>query len=760
MKKWLKRLIKVLVVTIVLSALLETGLQVLSRTQWFDTRLENLLKNALGREVKVGRKGINLRGIFVEDVQIAEKGGFEHGIFVQVDRLQIRFSLIHLLHAHAQINLIVLSNATVRVATYKDGTHSWDDFTSSHTRQDNEQAKRDSSFPFNLTARRVRLEHLRLLYTDEQATRTLDLNRLTLNVKNFSFDHAFALNLVAEFYHKENTFERRVALTLKATLDLAQANLEKANIQIKAFSAFYKNSSITVKGNVKNFVNPQADLKIALRHVSSTLFEEVTNLPDFDLPQADITLKATSDLEKQTVTLHHLSLQAPGMALQGKGELSYKNKLRYDSTAHLHIVLGELGRWFTAFAEPYQTIGTLESEWSATHEQMSAKITFSDVGAELPHAGRLANLNGHFSIQESMDFKTGQTECKLTGKLNANPFDLDFTAKQTPEKIKAMLSLKADELLLPTSPKMEPETEPVSEDQPAQKSAWPLPPIELKANIQLGQVDAPYFAGENVVFTTDLDGITPDLNQAHGVLRLATGEGKIQDIYKLTSANALTKVLFLSLNVTGKVFNSLNVFGVLSSLGNGMVSAVTGESKDNDKPIKIQTILGPDGEPLEVPVVETDKQVAGEMEYDKFDTEVNFVRGLATIKKGTFVSPMMSFRLDGSADFNSGKLDMTVHAAPGRHEVDGMMPLSLKIGGTVDEPQGSMQVLGSVTSFVTQTVTNNVVSRNVTKGIKGLFGLFKKENTTPSKKDVTEPETVIEKTLDTENTVQNETRPQ
>ena len=373
----------------------------------------------------------------------------------------------------------------------------------------------------------------------------------------------------------------------------------------------------------------------------------------------------------------------------------------------------------------------MQSQFAATHEKASAQITLSEVGAELPQAGRLANVNGQIDVNGNLQAKTGDATAKLTGKLNANPFTVDLNATQTLKKIKAVLNVQADELILPTLSEEPAQTEPAQAQQPTQatqKTAWPLPPIELIANIKFGRVDVPYFTGKDVVFTSDIDGITPNLDQAHGTLRLTTGEGIIQDIYKLTDANPVTKVLFLSLNVTGKVFNSLNVLGVLNSLGSGLVSAVSGGDKDDEQPVKTQTILGPDGEPMEVPVVETDKQVSGEMKYDKFDTEVNFVRGLATIKEGTFVSPMMSFRLDGTADFNSGDLDMTVHAAPGRHEVDGMMPLKLKIGGTVDEPQGSMQMLGSVTSLVTQTVTNNVVSRNVTKGIRGIFGLFKKKD--------------------------------
>lgn len=726
MKKWLKRLAKIAIVVVLLLALLETGLHLVSHTQWFDTQLENALKNALGRQVEVGRKGINLRGVFVEDIKIAEPGGFEKGTFIEAQRLRVRFSLLHLLHAHAKVNLIVLSNVTLRATTYKDGTHSWDDLITQEVTPSQEETK-DNSFPFNLTAQYVRLEHLHLLYTDEQPPRSLDITDLTLNIKNFSLAQAFPVTLIAAFDHKESTFERHIPLTLKATVDLAQLDLQNASVQLKAFQAFYQNSSITLSGHVENFVSPQADLKIVLRRISSTLFKDIAKLPPFDLPQAQVRLKLASDLEKQTVTLHHAAVQAPGVDIQAKGGALWKDKLQYEANARVNVELGELGRWWTAAAQPYRTIGTVESDWSATNEHLNAAITFREAGAELPHAGRLANVNGQISIRESMDFKTGEADSQLKGKLNANPFELKFQAAQTPQKINAVLNIQTDELWLPPLASTPEDTPTDNPPQTTQKTTWPLPPIELKSNIQLGRADVPYFVGKDVVFTSDLDGITPDLNQAHGTLRLTTGEGKIQDIYKLTNANPVTKVLFLSLNVTGKVFNSLNVFGVLNSLGSGVVSAVTGGNEDQT-PVKTQTVLGPDGQALEVPVTETDKQISGEMEYDKFDTEINFVRGLATIKEGTFVSPMMSFRLDGTADFNSGALDMTVHAAPGRHEVDGMMPLTLKIDGTVDDPQGSMQVLGSVTSLVTQSVTNNVVSRHVTKGLKGIFGLFKKKD--------------------------------
>ncbi|MBO5910968.1 MAG: AsmA family protein, partial [Elusimicrobiaceae bacterium] len=480
MKKWLKRASKALLILVLLLALLDVGLHLLARTQWFTVRVENALKNALGREVDLGNIDANLRGVFVRDIRIAQQGGFEKGTFVKAERLRVQFSLIHLLHAHAQVNLIVLSNATLQIATYKDGSHSWDDFITPANPQLQEDT-RDNAFPFNLTAQHVRFEQLHLLYTDKQTPRHLDITGLTLNIKNFSLDHAFPITLIAEFYHKENTFERRIPLTLKATVNLAQLNLPNASAQIQALKAFYKNSSITLTGTLENFKSPQADLKLTLRNVSSTFFKDVTNLPAFDLPQADITVKLASDLEKQTFTLHHLGLQAPGVALKAKGGVAFKDALQYEGTAYTHIILGETGRWLKALADPYQTVGTVEGNLSATNETIAAILTLSEAGAGLPHAGRLANVNGQIDLQGNLKTKTGKTQAKLQGKLNANPFTVDLQATQTTQKIKAVLNVQADEFILPALPQDSTQAQPTSTT--STRTAWPFPPIELDSNI-------------------------------------------------------------------------------------------------------------------------------------------------------------------------------------------------------------------------------------------------------------------------------------
>ncbi len=725
MKKWMKRLTWIAVCGVLAILLLDILLHFVSRTAWFNTRVRTFLERSINRDIKISKIGANLRGVVVTGFAAAEQGGFEKGTFLEAEHLRISFSLFHLLHAHAKVRQLTLAKVIARVSVNPDGTTSWADLlpATDSTPQKDPADKRS----LHLTAEHIHLENLQFIYTDHNTAHTLQVEELTIGIANFSTRRPFSFYLQARLRPTLNGNEFLIPLVLRATVDLKEMNWEQARAQIHALSASYQKASVALTGEMENFENPQANLKITVRNLSNETLASIPAVPAFELDTATSSLKLAADLEKSALTVHNFTLQAPGLTAHAQGGLRYKDpqNIIYDATLESNWILGEMGRWLTALADPYRLVGTVNTELQITQKEIKGDISFKGIGGEVPQAGNVSDLDAAFKLQEAMDLLSGKLSAKMSGKLNGRPFEMSATAKQTPQKIDAVLTAKAEEVMfrLPEEAQNQP-ADTTAETAP--QKPWPLAPINIKTDIQLGKVDVPYFYGNDVSFSTEMEGITPDLKQAHGTLRLQTGAGKIQDIYKLTNATPITKVLFLSLDITGKVFNALNVFDVLGSIGGGISSAVTTD-KDAPVTVKTKTILGPDGEPLEINVVETDKKVSGEMEYDKFDTEVNFVKGLATIKEGTFVSPVMSFRLDGTTDFNTQQIDMTVHAAPGRHEVDGMMPLALKIGGTIDNPQGDMQLLGSVTSLVTQSVTKNVVSRQVGKGIKGFFGLFKKD---------------------------------
>jgi len=136
-------------------------------------------------------------------------------------------------------------------------------------------------------------------------------------------------------------------------------------------------------------------------------------------------------------------------------------------------------------------------------------------------------------------------------------------------------------------------------------------------------------------------------------------------------------------------------------------------------------VLDENGKEIQIMIPHQDEKIDGRWAFEEFSTDVSFNNGVADVSKGSFVSDMLSFNLQGEMNFQTQALDMKVNAAPGRHYEGGIMPLTLDIGGTMSAPQGKMNVSSSVFSTVTQGVGNNVVSRTVKKIFGGIGSLFK-----------------------------------
>ena len=181
--------------------------------------------------------------------------------------------------------------------------------------------------------------------------------------------------------------------------------------------------------------------------------------------------------------------------------------------------------------------------------------------------------------------------------------------------------------------------------------------------------------------------------------------------------NINNKNITSNLKIVSDVINALNVLDILNSLGSALLSS--------DKQDENAT------EMTEEHAQEQGKKMDGKIDFLSFITSINFEHGKGTFDKCSFVSNLLSFKVGGEMNFKENLLNMTVNAAPGRHEDDGIMPLTMKIGGTMDEPSGSLSLLGSVTTLVGDALMKNVVSSKLTK----LLGL-KKDNTT--KNSVTE----------------------
>ena len=195
------------------------------------------------------------------------------------------------------------------------------------------------------------------------------------------------------------------------------------------------------------------------------------------------------------------------------------------------------------------------------------------------------------------------------------------------------------------------------------------------------------------------------MNKTHGTFDLSIEKGQIKDIYTISDANSVTKVMFMSLGIVSKVVNTLNVLDLL----NGMGKILSGNEEEEE----------------ELPV---HQEINGKMDFDSFKTKIDFNQGVATMKKCSFVSGLFSFRVNGNINFENRKIKLNVDSAPGRHTENGIMPLNIDIKGTIEDPKGSLSVLSSVGDLVGNTITNNPVSNMLKSTWGALFSSPKEEN--------------------------------
>ena len=697
--------------------------------EWFRNYAIEKTEQALHRQVRADSIGASLLGVRLRGVSIAEEGGFEKGEFVTINRAQMYISLLHLLRNHVKIHQLVLQGVQLNIARLPNGKFNFESI-GGESAPVQEADKQEAESPFKVTFENVSFDDLSFIYKDLQDGQTFAARGIALGVKNFAVDKEFPLTLNTTLHYKDATQDILLPVGLTSKVQLAGLDFSKAYADDIDVSLKYQKNLLRLKGRVENWREPKFQATLSSKNLSSKVASPWAQLPDFEWKEASVYAAGQVKTTNHTLLLSSGTIHIPGGDLSLSGRYNY-GKDTYDAKGDCTIDLTEVYKWLPKEDRKIGLKGFLSGTFQADTQKFQTNFSLREGTYFHSATGQFSNILATITATESMDFKTGNLSGKMEGDLNQNPFKLDLTVVQKPQSILAQLNAAADRIVLPAATQDKTEKPEFVEDvqiAPLPQPKWSLPPIHLKSNVKVGALEGPYLRTNSLQFSSDLEGITAQLNQAHGIISLKLGGGKILDLYRLTNANALTKVLFLSLNITGKVFNSLNVFSVLNGVKNGVVKAVTGKKKEKTpERMIVQTVLDEEGNPVEVMVPYAEDKSKGQMAYEKFETDVYFDHGVASVKRGTFVSDTISFRLDGTTDFHSGDINMKVHAAPGKHEVDGMLPLSISITGTVGDPKGKMNMVGSVTSLLKQTVSHNVVSRQVKKGVKGFFGLFKKK---------------------------------
>ena len=742
MKKKLKKISKwgfyILGGLLLAAALADTGLRWASSSRRVKNYLVQKVSAALRRDVRLKQVRASLFGVRVSGLEVAEQGGFQQGTFLKVDKAGARFSLIHLLHGHLKLRTVFLHGGAIRITRSADGKFNFADLSSASVPSAQEEPHAAPFLP-RITLGLLDIEQLDVFYIDAAQNRSLAVQQFMLRARRLMFTEPFRVISKAQVRWVEGNFPLESTLAFNARLNLADLDLEKAALDISNLIVRYRSTPAVLTGQIQNFTNPSARLALEISRLSNdTLAELAPDTPEFLIPALRVDVAARAHLADSRAQISRLHLQLPGGELNATAKAAFKERADYQAEGDFAFNLDELAALSPILASTYGVTGQITGAFQAAADNWNAKLSVQQVGATLPAAGRLDGLSTQITAE---GLKTLAVK-DLSGTLNGAHFDGYLTAVNRPLYVDARLELNMEKFILPPQAAPAPEQTqaetPAAEAVPAatqtqeksagteQTQAEPapaqeqtalapaqqapqantpkakFPPVHLRAQIKSGPVSVPYFYAKSVDIHTRLTGITAELDKADGTADMQIGAGEIQDIYKLTQANSVTKAMFLSLSVVSRVINSLNVVDLLSKLMPG------------DKE--------------QMPEKKTD----GKLAFESFSGALKFNKGVMEMTKGSFVSDFMSLKISGTTNFRSGVLDMQVNAAPGKHYDTGIMPITLKIGGTVDEPKGSLSMLGSAAALVTQAVGNNFASNAVKKGVGGFFGLFKKKQDAPA----------------------------
>lgn len=674
-------------------------------------KIISTIEKNINASVKVNRISASLFDFSLDQVDIT----IEDEKFAHINTAHIYFSALHLLKGKIKILSIDLDTVEITVKKDEQGHFNFENLINkSVSKPDQTSAKKQQETKelLNLLLCKTHIQNGIVHYIDQQNKFTLNVSHISFFIEQFSFDQIFKLNASVQINANLNDKQfDTVYLAFNTFVNLHSFDLNKAKIDIDNFVIKFKETVILFNGNIENFNNPAVNLNIKIKDLSHNVFADITEIPEFLIPEIDITTKIIAYIEKNIINVESFNIKTMDSSIDLNGNFDYgKKELVYDFKLSFNLLLEKIGNAVKMIQE-YKLIGTLKGDFNLTDKNLiQGNCNLMNIGAFASNLGYFTNINSNVTIKNINNIKVP----RLTGNLNKNPFLLEafyLIGKNSGDVSMLFRAKKIFSTTIQDTDTKEKIATPKDKNTEKIKNEtrkWSLPPLNVKADFMVDAIDTRFFKGKDIIFKMDLASVTPVLDKVKGSMNFQSGQGTIKDLHKLTNSNALMKGLFLSLDVVSRVINALNVLDILNSIGSAVFTSNT-ENSD----------ITTDGQP------EQKHKLDGKMDFDSFITFLNLSDGKATFEQCSFVSSLLSFKVAGNMNFKEDKLDMTVHTAPGRHKDDGIMPLTMKIKGTPEEPIGSLSLLGSVSSVVSQSLLNNAVSDGLKKSFISLLGLKK-----------------------------------
>ncbi len=663
MKKLIKLGIKIILGLAVLVVFGLVALRLMFPPEKIKQLTLNYAKNTFNREIKFDSVSFNLIGITLNNFAMSEEDSFAQGTFVKADRVEAKAALWPLLKRRVEIAAVRIDGLDVFIQKNKDGSFNFDSFSSGDkTAPDPEQPASDSSSEsFNITAQLIKIRDCDFYYKDLQTGWSSALEDLDIQLANVALDKPFPLRISFISQTKDETgLSVSIPVNIALNVFLANLNMPQAYVEISNAQARYNQVELSLQGKAENLENPQVNITGTVTGIDNRAFKDfLPDLPNFALPPLYVLIKADADLDQSTATIHNAALRILDSALSTTGTIGWgEENVTYRLSGKLQADIAQIVKMTDDTG--FDPKGTLSGTFTATEKKdgqdVSGSVTLKNVSA-LYAPFTLTNTNGTIKIASLEDISCAS----LTGLLNNEKFTASFAYKNIKDVLDLTLKLNLAKLTLTQFP---------SFDTPADETATPQTKtttqntsaataqtyMNINADVAVGPLSVPYFRTDGVTGQAALTNVSADMQKANGTVSFTIQPGAITDMENLLKQSKVVRIILLPLGLLNKV-----------------------------------------GKKLNLNLFEAENQAKkGEIAITKAEGKYTFTNGVMNIDTTTFESALTNLNASGTADFNTNTLDMKASATL----LTKQTPVVIKIGGTLDNPTGKLDVLHTVTSVV------------------------------------------------------------
>lgn len=618
-------------------------------------------KNKLHREISFDKISFNLIGVTLTNFALSEDSSFEQGTFIKANKLQAKLALLPLLKKRVEISTILLDGLDVNIIQQKDGTFNFDSLMSASSEESvdkPEETTEDSSL-IAITAEDISITNCNLRYKNVGTGMTAGMDNLNISIDDFAMDKPFLakINFTTQFQDATGP-NVLVPIEIELNVFLADLQLQNAYALVNQLAATYKNMRFVLKGKVNNFNAPVVDLTGSLSGINNLTFVDfLPDLPNFTLPVIDLALKASLDLEQDSATISSAAMSVLSSALNAAGNVGWSGEnVTYTFSGNLKADIAQLVKMTDSIN--FSPAGTISGKFKATDKKdgqdVSGTITLKQLRA-LYDPFTLSETDGTVQINSLQDIAISN----LRGKLNGE----SFTASAAYKEIKGVMDigwqLDLDKLTLSKFPSFEQVESTDSEQASATTTAASSSaeqPMNIRADIKVGEISVPYFRSNGFTANAALTNVTDTMTKANGTVSFSLQPGAITNLDSFVKQSKTARLILLPLKIINSVAGKLNInlFEASANARKGEISFTSGEGL------------------------------------------YTFTNGKMNITKTSFISDLTNLNGSGSLDFDTSALDMKVSATL----ITKQTPVVIKIGGTLDNPTGKLDVLNTVGSVV------------------------------------------------------------